>query len=175
MTQLALYGRREKAWVTETDAKVETLCSGVGEKLLTLKVVVVFFFKEKLYNTVTHIELRGWLTISINLQHSYNGFTGNIQFDEHGKRINFNLHYSKLDDDKFVHVGLWDSKTNTLNSNDKYVSARASNLQVNTVIKVSHLWKFRSILLHYKCEDYILMFVIQSRKTAWRFWKKKFE
>ncbi|KAM3965076.1 glutamate receptor ionotropic, kainate 2 [Aphomia sociella] len=65
------------------------------------------------------------------------GFTGNIQFDEEGRRTNFILHYSKLSSDsKFINIGYWDSKTNIITKDDNYISDRSKALKSNSKIRV---------------------------------------
>ncbi|CAH2241757.1 jg16321 [Pararge aegeria aegeria] len=62
------------------------------------------------------------------------GFTGNIEFNEFGKRINFKLHYSKLSNvSEFIHVGHWDSKTDII-TDEKEVKERSSTSK--SVIRV---------------------------------------
>lgn len=62
------------------------------------------------------------------------GFTGNIQFNEFGQRINFRLHYSKLNNvSEFIHVGYWDSKTDMI-TDEREVKERSSTSK--SVIRV---------------------------------------
>lgn len=64
------------------------------------------------------------------------GFTGNIEFDESGKRINFILHYSKLNkDSKFVYAGKWDSRTNKLVTENE-VMDRSTATKSNSKLRV---------------------------------------
>ncbi|XP_061714412.1 glutamate receptor ionotropic, kainate 2-like isoform X1 [Cydia pomonella] len=52
------------------------------------------------------------------------GFTGNVEFDDKGKRVNFILHYSKLNNEsQFVYVGNWNSTT------DKIEEINLNNVQ----------------------------------------------
>ncbi|XP_034829455.1 glutamate receptor 4-like isoform X1 [Maniola hyperantus] len=63
------------------------------------------------------------------------GFTGNIQFNEFGQRINFRLHYSKLNNEsEFIHVGHWDSTTDLI-TDEKEVKERSSTSK--SVIRVA--------------------------------------
>ncbi|GBP79802.1 Glutamate receptor ionotropic, kainate 2 [Eumeta japonica] len=56
-----------------------------------------------------------------------NGFTGNVEFDEQGRRHNFILHYSKMDEGgKFRHTGQWNSKTNTIDIRDDFPDRSSS-------------------------------------------------
>ncbi|XP_013191608.2 glutamate receptor ionotropic, kainate 2 [Amyelois transitella] len=64
------------------------------------------------------------------------GFTGNIEFDDEGKRTNFVLQYSKLNQDmNFINVGYWDSKTDLITKVNENVSDRSTALKSN-VIKI---------------------------------------
>ncbi|XP_023938052.2 glutamate receptor 4-like [Bicyclus anynana] len=68
------------------------------------------------------------------LQTKTKGFTGNIEFNEIGQRINFKLHYSKLSiESEFIHVGHWDSKTDMI-TDEREVKERSSTSK--SVIRV---------------------------------------
>ncbi|XP_038213872.1 glutamate receptor 4-like [Zerene cesonia] len=67
---------------------------------------------------------------------SAKGFTGNIEFDENGKRTNFVLHYSKLSNEsQFIYVGYWDSKTDII-TDEKDVTDRSAARTSKSVIRV---------------------------------------
>ncbi|XP_073955277.1 glutamate receptor ionotropic, kainate 2-like isoform X2 [Choristoneura fumiferana] len=63
-----------------------------------------------------------------------NGLTGDIQFDEYGKRTNFVLHYSKLNgENRFTYAGSWNSSTNKINdSNTGHTYKPETELRVIT-------------------------------------------
>ncbi|VVC94094.1 unnamed protein product [Leptidea sinapis] len=64
------------------------------------------------------------------------GFTGNIEFDENGKRTNFALHYSKLSNEsQFIYVGYWDSRTDVI-TDEKDVTDRSAAVTSRSVIRV---------------------------------------
>lgn len=64
------------------------------------------------------------------------GFTGHIEFDDQGKRINFKLHFSKLNKvSQFIYAGDWDFKTNVITKED--VDDRSLALKSNSKIRVS--------------------------------------
>ncbi|CAK1555312.1 unnamed protein product [Leptosia nina] len=64
------------------------------------------------------------------------GFTGNIEFDEDGKRTNFVLHYSKLSNEsQFIYVGYWESKTDMI-TDEKDVTDRSVARTSKSVIRV---------------------------------------
>lgn len=62
-----------------------------------------------------------------------NGLTGNIQFDEYGKRTNFLLYFSKLDsENRFTYAGSWNSSENKILESKKVNTYKAkSELRVN--------------------------------------------
>lgn len=62
-----------------------------------------------------------------------NGLTGNIQFDEYGKRTNFLLYFSKLDsENRFTYAGSWNSSENKILETKKVNTYKAkSELRVN--------------------------------------------
>lgn len=62
-----------------------------------------------------------------------NGLTGNIQFDEYGKRTNFILYFSKLDsENRFTYAGSWNSSENKILETKKVNTYKAkSELRVN--------------------------------------------
>ncbi|CAD0201788.1 unnamed protein product [Chrysodeixis includens] len=63
------------------------------------------------------------------------GFTGHIEFDDEGKRINFKLHFSKLNKvSQFIYAGDWDFKTNVITKED--VDDRSLALKSNSKIRV---------------------------------------
>ncbi|KAF9423570.1 hypothetical protein HW555_001125 [Spodoptera exigua] len=63
------------------------------------------------------------------------GFSGHIEFDEEGKRINFKLHFSKLNkESQFMYAGDWDFKTNVITKKD--IDDRSLAVNVNSKIKV---------------------------------------
>ncbi|XP_026748973.2 glutamate receptor ionotropic, kainate 2-like isoform X1 [Galleria mellonella] len=65
------------------------------------------------------------------------GLTGNLQFDEEGRRMNFTLHYSKLSNDgEFVNIGHWDSTTDLIKK-ENYVEDRPKSMVYNTKIRVA--------------------------------------
>ncbi|XP_075975522.1 glutamate receptor ionotropic, kainate 2-like [Anticarsia gemmatalis] len=66
------------------------------------------------------------------------GFTGNIVFDEKdGTRINFKLHYSKLNrESEFVLAGDWDSNTNFITVHNEVVD-RSNAVKSNSKIRVA--------------------------------------
>ncbi|CAH4033776.1 unnamed protein product [Pieris brassicae] len=64
------------------------------------------------------------------------GFTGNIEFDEEGKRTNFVLHYSKLSNEsQFIYTGYWDSRTDTI-TDEKAVTDRSAARSSKSAIRV---------------------------------------
>lgn len=68
-------------------------------------------------------------------QTTYSGFTGNVQFDDDGKRKDFILHYSKLNQNShFEHVGTWDSKTNIFTTKNDVADRSSAD---SGVIKVT--------------------------------------
>ncbi|XP_053604447.1 glutamate receptor ionotropic, kainate 2-like isoform X2 [Plodia interpunctella] len=70
------------------------------------------------------------------------GFTGDIEFDDEGKRTNFVLQYSKLNQDmNFINVGFWDSKTDLITKINENVSDRSSALKSNVIKIVTRLGK----------------------------------
>ena len=63
------------------------------------------------------------------------GFSGHIEFDEEGKRVNFKLHYSKLNkESQFMYAGDWEFKTNEISVED--VEDRSLALKDNMKMKV---------------------------------------
>ncbi|CAH0752654.1 unnamed protein product [Diatraea saccharalis] len=61
------------------------------------------------------------------------GFTGNIEFDEDGRRKNFMLHYSKLGhDSQFIYVGDWDSTKDSI-TKENTVTDRSMTLKSNKI------------------------------------------
>ncbi|XP_013173526.1 PREDICTED: glutamate receptor ionotropic, kainate 2-like [Papilio xuthus] len=72
------------------------------------------------------------------LQTTFRGTTGNITFDENGKRTNFTLYYSKLDkESQFVHVGTWDSKTDSFLTINNAVTDRSKAITSDSVVRVA--------------------------------------
>ncbi|CAK1585389.1 unnamed protein product [Parnassius mnemosyne] len=71
------------------------------------------------------------------LENTFRGATGDIIFDEHGKRTNFTLYYSKLDSEsKFVHVGTWDSKTDDIITINTAVTDRSKAVTSESIVRV---------------------------------------
>lgn len=65
------------------------------------------------------------------------GFTGHIEFDDEGKRVNFRLHYSKLNtESKFMYAGDWDFKTNAI-SHQKDIDDRSLAANTNSKLRVT--------------------------------------
>ncbi|RVE50832.1 hypothetical protein evm_004581 [Chilo suppressalis] len=61
------------------------------------------------------------------------GFTGNIEFDEDGRRKNFMLHYSKLGhESQFIYVGDWDSTKDSIKK-ENTVQDRSRTLKSNKI------------------------------------------
>ncbi|KAG7298974.1 hypothetical protein JYU34_017445 [Plutella xylostella] len=64
------------------------------------------------------------------------GFTGEIEFDEEGKRRNFKIYYSKLDhDSKFQNAGFWNSTTDKITELN-VVADRSTAQLPDSVIRV---------------------------------------
>ncbi|CAG5028273.1 unnamed protein product [Parnassius apollo] len=73
----------------------------------------------------------------ILLQTTFKGATGDIIFDEYGKRTNFTIYYSKLDSEsKFVQVGTWDSKTDDIITINTAVTDRSKAVTSESVVRV---------------------------------------
>ncbi|KAL4716097.1 hypothetical protein ACJJTC_013874 [Scirpophaga incertulas] len=77
------------------------------------------------------------------------GFTGNIEFDEDGRRQNFVLHYSKLDrDSQFIYVGDWESRTDTIKKentvSDRSISRKSNKIRVVTKIDKPYYYSTKS-------------------------------
>ncbi|KOB79072.1 Glutamate receptor, ionotropic kainate [Operophtera brumata] len=71
-----------------------------------------------------------WIDIGMqsetNIEIPTTGFTGHIQFDEFGRRENFDLHYLKLNtSSKFAFAGTWNSNLNKI-TEDSNVQERSS-------------------------------------------------
>ncbi|XP_028166877.1 glutamate receptor ionotropic, kainate 2-like [Ostrinia furnacalis] len=67
------------------------------------------------------------------------GFTGNVEFDEDGKRINFKLYYSKLNlDSEFFYVGDWESNTDVITElntfSDRSQSRKSNKIRIATKV-----------------------------------------
>ncbi|KAJ8716639.1 hypothetical protein PYW07_003266 [Mythimna separata] len=65
------------------------------------------------------------------------GFSGHIEFDDEGRRVNFKLHYSKLNkESQFMYVGDWDFKTNIINY-QKDIDDRSLAANNNTKLMIA--------------------------------------
>lgn len=66
------------------------------------------------------------------------GFTGNIEFDNEGRRTNFRLHYSKLNTtSQFTYAGYWDSKTDLITNKYDSVVERSSAFNSDSKLRVT--------------------------------------
>ncbi|XP_068634016.1 glutamate receptor ionotropic, kainate 2-like isoform X2 [Battus philenor] len=80
----------------------------------------------------------GEILREVLLRTTLRGTTGNITFDETGKRNNFTLYYSKLDSEsQFVHVGTWDSKTDSIITINTAVTDRSKAITSDSVVRVA--------------------------------------
>ncbi|KAL0830569.1 hypothetical protein ABMA28_002721 [Loxostege sticticalis] len=88
-------------------------------------------------------EVAAW-TLGTNLLEALkktkvDGFTGNVEFDENGKRINFKLYYSKLNlDSEFFYVGDWEANTDKITElntfSDRSQSRKTNKIRVATKV-----------------------------------------
>lgn len=80
--------------------------------------------------------------------HSFKGLSGEVHFDQHGNRENFQLEILKLHSDGIKSLGIWNSTTGLEMHVEAHVEPihesnifRGRNLKVLTVVEVNRLLK----------------------------------